>query len=161
VRLGRGAHYPAVDCLRRQALDYSDRYGADYFDDLFRAHAAAGCAFEKDGARVLASLSPVKENEVMLMAPSLTESLVNRAYEALACLRDRLGVVSFNLALYLPPIAPVEEDWSGFPAIVNIVDRGDPGSRTSDIGAMELYAASVITSDPLQLARLLRDILQS
>ncbi len=159
VLLGREAHYPAVEFLRRAALAYRSRYDRDYFDDLYRAHAAVGCGVEKEGVRILANLAPLKENEVLLLAPALDVSLKDRAYEVLACLRDRLGVVSFNLALYLPPIPPVDEDWSGFPAIVHIVDRGDLAQRTSDIGAMELYAASVITGDPLQLARLLKDTL--
>jgi hypothetical protein len=159
VLLGRDGHYPAVEALRRDALTYRARHNSDYFDDLYRAHVATGCAFEKEGVRVLANLAPRKENEVLLIAPQLGPSLIDRTYEALACLRDRVGVASFNLALYLPPIAPVEEDWRGFPAIVNIVDRGDLGDRTSDIGAMELYAASVIAGDPLQLARLLKDTL--
>ena len=161
VLLGREAHYPAVEHLRRAARDYRARHNADYFNDLYHAHAAVGCGFEKEGVRVLANLAPVKENEVLLVAPRLSDSLKDRTYEALACLRDRLGVASFNLALYLPPIAAAEEDWRGFPAIIHIVDRGDLANRTSDIGAMELYAASVITSDPLQLARLLRDTLSA
>jgi hypothetical protein len=37
--------------------------------------------------------------------------------------------------------------------MVRLVDRGDPGSSASDVGGMELYAASVISSDPLELAR--------
>lgn len=159
VLLGREAHYPAVESLRRAALAYRSRHGSDYFDDLYHAHAAAGCGIEKEGVRILANLTPLKENEVLLVAPKLDASLKDRAYAVLACLRDRLGVASFNLTIYLPPIAPVDEDWSGFPAIVHIVDRGDPAERTSDIGAMELYAASVITGDPLQLARLLKDTL--
>jgi hypothetical protein len=36
------------------------------------------------------------------------------------------------------------------------VDRGDPANRTSDIGAMELYAASVVASDPFRVAEALR-----
>jgi hypothetical protein len=159
VLLGRGMHYPAVERERRSALAYREQYGSDYFDDLYRAHAAVGCGFEKAGVRVLASLSPVKENEVVLMASQLDGSLIERIHEALACLRDRVGVQSFNMALHMPPIAPVDEDWSGFPVIAHIVDRGALGSRTSDIGAMELYAANVITSDPLRLARLLQDSL--
>jgi hypothetical protein len=161
VLLGRGAHYPAVEGLRRTTRDYRARHNADYFDDLYRAHTAVGCALEKEGVRILADLTPVKEHEVLLIAPQLNDSLKDRAAEVLACLRDHLGLASFNLALYLPPIAPVEEEWRGFPAIVHIVDRGDLATRTSDIGAMELYAASVIASDPLQLARLLRDTLSA
>jgi hypothetical protein len=159
VLLGRDAHYPAVECLRRQAVDYRARHNANYFEDLFQSHAAVGCAFEKEDVRILANLAPVKENEVLLMARELTDSLTDRTYDALACLRDRLGVTSFNLALYLPPIALDDLDWRGFPALVHIVDRGDPSARTSDIGAMELYAASVIAGDPLQLARSLQDTL--
>jgi hypothetical protein len=83
----------------------------------------------------------------------------DRLFETLTFYRDRLGVASFNVAFYLPPIAPVGEDWSGFPAIIHVVDRGDPASRVSDIGAMELYAAGVIACDPLRLASQLRDAL--
>jgi hypothetical protein len=43
--------------------------------------------------------------------------------------------------------------------MVRIVDRGDPTSRTNDMGAMELYAASVVSSDPLNLAHVLQDTL--
>ncbi len=156
VLLGREAHYPLVERLRRDAVAYRACYDSNYFDDLFRAHAAVGCGFEKEGVRIMANLAPVKEHEVVLIAPALTDSLKDRTYEVLACLRDRLGVVSFNLALYLPPLAPDDADWTVFPAIIHIVDRGDLAARTSDIGAMELYAASVIATDPLQLARQLR-----
>jgi hypothetical protein len=41
--------------------------------------------------------------------------------------------------------------------VVHMVDRGSPANRTSDIGAMELYAASVVASDPFRVADLLRN----
>jgi hypothetical protein len=41
--------------------------------------------------------------------------------------------------------------------MVRIVDRGDPSTRTNDFGGMELYAASVLASDPLKLAHVLRE----
>jgi hypothetical protein len=63
-----------------------------------------------------------------------------------------MGVVAHNMALYLPPLAPDGEDWRRFAPHARIVDRGDPANRTSDIGAMELYAASVIASDPFRVA---------
>ena len=47
-------------------------------------------------------------------------------------------------------------DWRRFPAIARLVDRGDPGNRTCDIGAMELYAASVIASAPFVVAAALQ-----
>jgi len=41
------------------------------------------------------------------------------------------------------------------PVVVRLVDRGDPLNRTSDFGAMELYAASVVSSDPFRVAEVL------
>jgi hypothetical protein len=102
-------------------------------------------------------LAPVKENEVVLMADEMTDALKDAIYDALACLRDKVGVRSFNLVLYRPPLAPTDESWEGFPVMVRVVDRGDPTMRTNDFGGMELYAASVLASDPLKLAQTLRE----
>jgi len=159
VMLGKRRHYAKVEQLRRAALSYRDRYGSSYFDDLYRVYRALGCGFEKEGVRVMAYLTPVKEKEVVLIAQELGRSLKERLYEVLACFRDRMGVTSFNAALLLPPIAPVDEDWGGFPAIARVVDRGSTRSKASDIGTMELYASSVISSDPFDVARVVRGAL--
>ena len=89
---------------------------------------------------------------MVLMAPQLSASLKEAVYVVLSCLRDSFAVSSFNMVIQMPPIADVDEDWSGFPVMVRIVDRGDPESKVSDVGAMELYAASVIASDPFEVA---------
>lgn len=159
VMLGRRRPYAKVEQLRRAAVSYREQYGSSYFDDLYRVHRALGCGFEKDGVRVMAYLTPVKEKEVVLIAPELDRSLKERLYEVLACFRDRMGVTAFNAALFLPPIAPVEEDWRDFPAIARLVDRGNPRSKASDIGTMELYASSVISSDPFDVAQMVREAL--
>lgn len=156
VMLGRDMHYGAVEALRRAGLRYQADYRTNYFDDLFRVHELLGCAFERDGVRVLANLTPRKEHEVLLMAEWPSAALKDAIYDTLACLRDCVGVRSFNLVVYRAPLGKTDENWEGFPVIVRIVDRGDPNSRTADFGAMELYAASVVSSDPFALAGLLR-----
>ena len=50
----RGAHYPKVEALRRQALAYDAAAGRDYFDDLWLVHDALGLGVEVDGTRVIA-----------------------------------------------------------------------------------------------------------
>jgi hypothetical protein len=60
----------------------------------------------------------------------------------------------------LPPLGPTEEDWSGFPYVVRIVDRGDPFDRTMDMATMELYASSVLFSDPFDVMEMLRKSLE-
>jgi len=159
VMLGRRRHYSKIEHLRRAARSYRDRYGRDYYEDLFHIHRSVGCGFERNGVRIMAYLCPVKEKETILMAPRLDLSFKERLYEALACFRDRMGVTTFNLALYLPPIAEVAEDWEGFPAMVRLVDRGDSSSLASDIGTMELYASNVVSSDPFEVAGVLKGCL--
>jgi hypothetical protein len=155
MMLGRGMHYPAVERLRRNALQYQSQFQASYFDDIYRLHERLGCAFEVGGVRVTASLTPVKENEVLLFAEQRNDALADAIYDVLAALRDKIGVTSFNLAIYGPPLAQTEESWDGFPVVARVVDRGDPKSRTTDFAAMEIYAAYVVSHDPFRLAGLL------
>jgi hypothetical protein len=159
VLLGRDMHYAAIEKLRRAAVLFEATHRENYFDALYAAHELVGAGFRRGGVRVLANLAPVKEHEVILLADEMSDALKDCIYETLACFRDRLGVSSFNLVLYRPPLAPTHESWDGFPIMVRIVDRGDPTSGTNDFGGMELYAASVVASDPLQLAQTLQDAL--
>jgi hypothetical protein len=152
--LGRGMHYARVEHWRRQALLYRLAHGESYFDALYSVHAALGLAKEIGRTRVIASLTPVKEKEVLLIGPGRwvdDEDLMAATGKVLRAYLGPLGVQSFNLALFQRPIDLVEEDWDGFPAIVRIVDRGDLGIRTADVGCMELYGSSVIATDPYRV----------
>ena len=151
VALGRGMHYARVEHWRRQALLYRLGHGVNYFDDLYRAHAALGLATMIGQTKLIVSLTPVKEKEILLLSP--TRWVHNDDFQdAIAFVLQQymgtLGVQSFNMVLFQRPIDAVEEDWEGFPAIIRIVDRGDVQVRTADIGAMELYGSSVISTDP-------------
>lgn len=155
MTLGRGIHYAKIEHLRRSALLYQIAHGTNYFDDLYAAHQALGLACEERGVRVLSYLAPTKEREVLLIAPRVDDRLKWATYKTLDCMVNVLGVKSFNMVLYMKPIDSVPEDWTSFPAVVRIVDRGDPNNKTADFGAMELYASSVITSDPFHVFEVL------
>jgi hypothetical protein len=152
VAATRGIHYAKIEGLRRQALDYRAKYGESYFDDLIAVHRSLGLVCDAGDATMLTSLTPIKEKEILIIANGLTEDLKQAATFALDQYVHHLGVTSFNLVIYMPPLAPAPEDWSGFPHIVRIVDRGAPTNKTADIGAMELYASSVVSSDPFRVA---------
>ena len=107
---------------------------------------------------MLAYLAPFKDNELIIMAPELDLSLKERIYDVLACLRDKMGVLAFNLSMVTAPLSATTESWEGFPVLVRIVDRGEPGSRACDVGSMEIYGASVVASDPFELARKLDEV---
>jgi hypothetical protein len=159
VTATRGTHYPKVEHLRRAAATYKAEHGSNYFDDLYRVHDSLGLAIPaENGVRAFASLSPIKEKELVVIGGSPGDDLLKRTVGALLeGYVQILGVQTFNVAFYMSPLAPVDEDWSGFPTVVHLVDRGSPTNRTSDIGAMELYAASVVASDPFAVARALHD----
>jgi hypothetical protein len=177
MTLGRGMHYARVEHWRRQALLYRLAHGNNYFDDLYRVHAALGLATTIGQTRVIASLTPVKEKEVLLVSPTRwvdNDDFKDAIGAVLQAFLDSLGVQSFNLALFQRPIdapsdGPAEtkrswygahgwEDWDGFPAIVRIIDRGDLRVRATDVGCMELYASSVISSDPFTVIRALEQV---
>jgi hypothetical protein len=159
VTATRDAHYPKIERLRRAAAGYRSEHGSDYFGDLHRTHETLGLGIPaEEGIRAFASLTPAKEKELVVIGTDPGDAALHRTVGALlqGFIRD-LGARAFNVAFYMPPLAPADEDWSGFPTVVYIVDRGDPANRTSDIGAMELYAAPVVASDPFAVALTLRN----
>jgi hypothetical protein len=165
VMLGRTVHYGRIERFRRDAVAWRERYGGRLVDELVAAHRDLGLAISLDGVTVLASLTPIKEREIWIVAPPGSDEREGPFTDAVArtaiAFRDALGVSAFNLALWRSPIAPAAagEDWTDLQPIVRLVDRGDPASRASDIGAMELYAAPVVGSDPFALIATLRQAL--
>ncbi|MBA2376938.1 MAG: hypothetical protein H0V75_12565 [Rubrobacter sp.] len=157
ITMAKGSHYPKIERLRRDAKAYEEEHGSNYFDDLFRVHESLGLDIPVEGARAFASLTPVKEKELIVIGESLDDGFGRSVGGLLERYVNTLGASSFNVAFHMPPLGSTEEDWSGFPAMCRIVDRGSPANRTSDIAAMELYAASVVASDPFEVARVMRD----
>ena len=155
VVLGRGSHYARIEHLRKAASEYGARYGSGYFDDLFDLHRALCLGFSAGDAKVIAYLTPLKPNEVMILAGSLSDSMKAAVYKVLACFRDRLNVTSFNLGIVSPPLDYVP-GWEGFPFVARMLDRGNVGNMSSDISAMEFWGANVISSDPFETAAALR-----
>ncbi len=131
---------------------YKREFDSEYFDDLFRVHEALGLGFELGKVRVMVHLTPIKEKEILMLAEDFLD-LPNALSNVLRWYYG-IGVRSFNLAVFLPPIG--ESDL----CLARIVDRGDLASRTCDIGCMELFArTSVVSSDPFKLANSLRKII--
>ena len=156
MTVGRKFHYGKVERLRRDALAYQRLFGADYFADLVAIHDALGLAAKWGSVRVVAHLTPAKERELILIADRFDDpDLPQAVWRALKVYAD-LDVKSYNLAVYMPPLGKPDPDWKGFPVLVHLVDRGDPAAKTADVGAMEMYASSVVSSDPFQVAEAMK-----
>ena len=134
--------YGKIAALEKAAADYNREFNADYFEDLYTVHNQLGLAKENKGEKILCYLTPVKEKEIFIISRARrSDEMADTIYRVLRRFLD-LGVQSFNLAIF-----PLHEQH-----IVRLVDRGLLADRNSDIGAMELYTASVISSDPFKLA---------
>ena len=96
----------------------------------------------------------VAEGSGQALTPS--EGFTQALHRILRRLIDDQGMRAFNLAIALPPLGPTPEDWRAMPIIARIADRGDPMTTRGDLGAMELFAANVITADPFEVAAQLR-----
>lgn len=168
VALARSMHYARPELWRRAAAGYA----GDYFGDLFGVHAALGLALaDGDGVRSFAHLTPLRGREVVLLATEDTDrtavahersavmavarTLIDPLYDVLRGLIDGQGVRALNMALALPPLMP-SAGWEGMPVVARVADRGAPLTFRNDWAAMELYGTPVITSDPFQVAELLR-----
>jgi hypothetical protein len=149
-------HYAKVEAWRQAALRYRAANDADYFSDLVAVQRALGLALDLGTATIFPSLTPFKEKETHIVARQLDDDFKSALFLVLNTFVERLGVQSFNLALYQPPLGDTPEDWCGFPHMIRIVDRGGLENSTSDVGAMEFFAQSVIVTDPFRIADALR-----
>lgn len=157
--LGAGPHYARVERFRRDVEAYRG-VGEDLVADLVAVHSDLGLALPlADGVTVLAHLTPAKEHELLVVGPPGMDerhpAFTDGVTRALLAYRDRLGVRSFNLALWRPPL-DARPGWEDVPPIVRLVDRGDTYARPSDIGAMELYGTPIVGSDPYRLIAAVR-----
>jgi hypothetical protein len=154
--LGSGPHYAAVERLRRDVAGHE----GDLIEEMIAVHRSVGLTIDLPGGVVLAAhLTPRKERELLVIgSPGMEETdspFADALAQTLIAYRDRVGVSSFNLALWRPPLA-MAEGWEAIPPIARLVDRGDPYLRPSDIGAMELYGTPIVGSDPYDLIEALR-----
>lgn len=161
MSLARDMHYSRIEAWRRAALHYG---GAQrYFSDLATVHAELDLSLPgvHEGWSFV-HLTPLRNREAVVLSSAapddamLAERLAVLLYPILRALIDDQGMRSFNLGIALPPIGAPVENWRGMPVIARIADRGPALSVRNDWGAMELYATGCITTDPFQIAALLR-----
>ncbi|PIR42868.1 hypothetical protein CO058_02215 [candidate division WWE3 bacterium CG_4_9_14_0_2_um_filter_35_11] len=148
VVLTESQAYAKVEDLRISSHNYQERNRSNYFDDVYEIHKKFGLAYKVGDVRVLVNITPIKEKEIMIFGMGLNKELADVVSDTLNTMKERLGVSSFNLSIILPPLSKTAEVWEHMPIIVRIVDRGSLSAKTSDIGSMELYAQSVIGSNP-------------
>lgn len=158
--LTQGQTYAKIEELRHHALKYQEQYRSNYFDDDFEIHKALGLAVELGKIKIMVRITPFKEKEIMILSPKFDRYLSTVVADTLNTLKETMGVVSFNASFILPPMAKTPEVWDHMPVVGRIVDRGKLTTKSADIGAMEIYAQSVIETNPYVIIKKLQDTLQ-
>ena len=149
--------YAKMESLMEAVDKYKKNVGEDYFTDLYGLHRALGLAHRQGEVKFLVSITPVKEKEVLIIspqAPSESPEAQEVIFKILRCYLDVLGVESFNLAVYCPPLTDNES-----PYLVKIVDRGPLFIPTVDMGGMELYGSSIAANDPYKVMESIKEYL--
>lgn len=160
MALGRDMHYGKIEQLRRDAQTYQQKHKRSYFNDLVQAHRALGLTADAaDMVKAMAYLTPNRDREMVLLTDLYSPELGEAIYNVLSYYKS-IGVASFNVVIQMPPIGNSNEDWSGFPVLARIVDRGDLRYQGSDVGSIDIFAANVAISDPFTLASGFREWLK-
>lgn len=160
--LARGRHYAGPERLREDAIFYrKDNNGANYFTDEAFLYEKLGLVIKRNGVVIMSDLTPIKEKGIKIYAEDFNDDLSREISHLLDCYINRLGVRSFNLIMYGPPLKEVsEEDWSDYPWVIHVVDRGDPINPTTDMGGLEIGGKMpVISADPYKVHAALKSLI--
>jgi len=142
--------YRRIETYDRAARAYEDTYDTSLLDDMVAAHESVGLDLPVE-VDAFAHLTPRKEKEVVLVADAVSDSFVSSLHSVLRTLIDELGMQSFNVGMYYPPVG--DESWS-LPVVARVVDRGSLDSKTTDMGGMEVYGGeNVVGTDPYDVVR--------
>ncbi|MGC9310256.1 MAG: hypothetical protein ACP5E4_00875 [Candidatus Aenigmatarchaeota archaeon] len=133
--------YGQIRHLREVAGGYREIFGTDYFEGLLQVHAALGLAKKSGKSYILAYLTPKKEKEIWIISEAKRFAALSAPIFGAVQKLKKLGVQTYNLALF------EIDGW----LVCRIVDRGELKNKSSDIGSMELFADSVIASDPFRV----------
>ena len=157
MALTHDIHYAKVEHLRRVMEWYRGESGDNYFDHLYRAHAALGLAHETPYARIFASLTPVKEKEVFDPGGPPGRPPGRYALRRAARVRGPHGRDQLQRGAVHATHRPNARELERLPCSVPRGGPWRPDEQDGDVGAMEMYASSVISSDPFVVIRHVRE----
>lgn len=122
--------------------EYDQNYNSDYFLDMIKVHKSLGLAKETRKGTILFYLTPVKDREMVIISKKKKFSEMSNLIYAAVNSYFKEGLYSYNMGLY-----QIDGYW-----ICRLVNRGNLNNRNSDMGGMEIYADSVVASDPFEMA---------
>ncbi|KAK3769585.1 hypothetical protein RRG08_007988 [Elysia crispata] len=150
VFLSPNRYQGMVETWRRAAQDYFSDFQSNYFSDLVSIYSALGLVAKHRSAVVLASLTPRKDNEVIIIAAKADKDFFELIYFVLRAYIDDLKKYSFSLGGGFPAMSP-DAKAGRIPAFVRVITRGVTTEIRTDISALELFTATNVNIDPYKV----------
>jgi len=159
VLLAEDEPFIQTEELRKKTADYQYSNSYPFLDELAYCLKPLGLVKEVGSARIIFNIAPEKEKAMIIYTNDKgglpNGDLANSIYMVKKWWKESLGVTSFDLVIYLPPLDENIDggQWCNFFPFARLVDRGSENDKTSDMGSMEIYGSSVVSSDPFVLSR--------
>ncbi|GFS22686.1 hypothetical protein ElyMa_001622100 [Elysia marginata] len=150
VFLSPNRYQGMVETWRRAAQDYFTDFHSNYFSDLVSIYSALGLVATHRSAVALASLTPRKDNEVIIIAPEADKDFFELTYFVLRAYIDDLKKYSFSLGGGFPAMS-ADAKAGRIPAFVRVITRGVTTEIRTDISALELFTATNVNIDPYKV----------
>ncbi len=131
-----------IEYFYKKILEYEENFKTVYFEDLYKLYDLLGLSYKLNNLKIFINLTPFKDNELIFIFEDLKNSL-DEVSNLLSAYKEE--VENFNLLLCESASIKI-----GF-----LVDRGESSKINSDIGALEIYAFSVVGFDPLEFSKTL------
>ncbi|MFZ8848015.1 MAG: hypothetical protein ACO2O4_02125 [Minisyncoccia bacterium] len=120
--------------------EYKKTYNSDYLEDFFKVLNQLNLAKQINNLKFAINLTPFKDKEIIFWSKNLKESI-----KEISLILDVYKELSENFNMFL---IEFNETLLGY-----LVDRGESSKINSDIGALEIYAFSVVGFDLLEFSR--------
>ena len=153
-----GTHYEGqFSLLERQAEDYREQHGGDYYHDMAALHTRLGLAVTHGKATALVPLTSHKDHEVMIISKEVGSDFLYLFTRVMKMYNEKLGVYCRSLAMMWPRLT--RQSSPAAPAILRVGSRGDCHSQVSDVSSLELYAVYSVNVEPVHTINMLKQVL--
>ncbi|GIW65775.1 MAG: hypothetical protein KatS3mg094_294 [Candidatus Parcubacteria bacterium] len=130
-----------INYLFEKFKEYKNKYRSDYLEDIFLLSKSLKLGKNINNLKACINLTPFKDDEIIFFnqggIKNNLEGLTNLVYKYYF-----LGIENFNFF-----VIEYNSNILGF-----TVNRGEANKINSDIGALEIYAFSVVGFNPFNLA---------
>lgn len=175
--LAEDFHYGRYEFLHNVSKQYTAANpGNNYFLDLIAASKALGLVKTIGYVNIITNLTPGFQHDFLVIGWNFDREFRDAMDSAMKTLIQRFESLTFNVGILFPPLqdgrirkrldlvdmdTKLSKPGAPMPFIGYLVDRSDAsnGKFTSDVCGMKLHGSNVVATDPFEIGKGLRHML--